>query len=165
MCTKLVITMPQHNFHDLKEVLADFIRQEIGEPNYSYTLTFLPVYGSRRRLTKIMDATQSLRWFLRLLNDRCFGHSYRRKNIEVGFYATFEGLEIHEELHCHGAIRLPKKLSNKKFFSAFDYARCNTKRLGSHFDLKPYKDEGWIRYSLKTGIDSFQPEFLRRGVP
>lgn len=111
-----------------------------------------------------MFATAALRWFFHCLNAKCFGKGYRRKKYELGLYLTFEGLDSNETLHSHGAIRLPKALSHEKFHDALVHARRNTSQLGREFVLKPYRDAGWIEYTLKTGSDSFQPEFLRPGT-
>lgn len=146
------------------QTLVDYIPKVMGEPTYCFTVTFKPVFGHQRRLTKTVSAAAALRWFFHCLNTKCFGKGYKRKKYELGLYATFEGLDINEALHCHGAIRLPKKLSHGKFLNAFGQARRSTCQLGRKFDLKPYRDTGWIKYTLKTGPDSFQPEFLRRGT-
>jgi hypothetical protein len=143
--------------------LAKFIFRYMGPPDYIYTLTFKPIFGSRRYTTKINDSVQAMSLFLHLLNSKCLGHGHRRKGFELGFYACLEGLSAYEQQHWHGAIRLPRWLSHEKFLKSFEFARRRVKRLGNEFDLKPFRDEGWIEYSLKTGIDSFHPEFLRRG--
>ena len=144
--------------------LVDFVLEKVGDPDYSLTLTFRPVFGPRRSTTKVSDARQAILHFLRLLNDKCFGQGHRRRGLEVGFYVAFEGLGVHEELHCHAAIRLPLKLSRQKFLRALNFALRHTKRLGPQHDLQPYY-HGWIGYTMKTGSDSFQPELLRRGTP
>ena len=149
----------------IQQTLIDYIPKVMGEPTYCFTVTFKPVVGHQRRSTKTVAAAAALRWFFHCLNTKCFGKGYRRKKYELGLYATLEGLDINEALHCHGAIRLPKKLSHRKFLNAFGQARRSTCQLGRKFDLKPYRDTGWIKYTLKTGPDSFQPEFLRRGTP
>jgi hypothetical protein len=104
-------------------------------------------------------------WFVSVLNTNCFGHGYRRKGIELGFFATLEGLGTCEQPHWHGAIRLPKQLPNEKFLLAFDAAMKKTKRFGRQFDLVPYYDKRWFEYSIKTGANSVHPEFLRPGTP
>lgn len=149
----------------IQQLLVDYIPVVMGPPNYCFTLTFKGVAGHRRSSTKIAAATGALRWFLHCLNTRCFGKGYRRGNHELGLFATFEGLEANEPLHCHGAIRLPEKLSHEKFVSAFKFALRKTNQLGRMYNLKQYRDKGWITYTLKTGPDSFQPEFLRPGTP
>jgi len=148
-----------------QQLLVDYIPDVMGQPNYCFTLTFKGVAGHRRHSTKIMAATGTLRWFLHCLNTNCFGKGYRRGNHELGMFATFEGLETSEPLHCHGAIRLPEKLSHQKFVAAFESALRSTNQFGREYDLKQYRDKGWIAYTLKTGPDSFQPEFLRPGTP
>lgn len=149
----------------IQKTLVDYISKVMGEPTYCFTITFKPVAGHQRRSTKTMAAITALRWFLHRLNTKCFGKGYRSGKYELGLYATFEGLDVNEALHCHGAIRLPKKLSHEKFLNAFADARRATRLLGRKFKLEAYRDTGWIEYTLKTGPDSFQPEFLRRGTP
>ena len=147
----------------LKDAWVQFLHQMIGTPTYSFTLTLRPVFGSRRVSTKTMDAMNALSWFLNVLNSKCFGHGYRRQGIELGLYASLEGIGSFEQPHWHGVIRLPTQLSKERFLSSFDHARRKTKRFGNQFDLQPYYGKDWYQYTLKTGTDSVQPEFLRAG--
>ena len=149
----------------LKATWINFLRNVIGEPTYSFTLTLLPIQGPRRNSTKLQDAINALSWFVNVLNSKCFGHGYRRKGIELGFCASVEGLGAGEQPHWHGVIRLPAKLSKEKFLNAFVHAKIKTKRLGSQFDLQLYYERNWFEYTMKTGIDSVQPDFLRVGTP
>ena len=148
----------------LKKTWVQFLRHVIGEPTYSFTLTMRPVNGTRRTSTKINDAVSALSWFVNVLNSRCFGHGYRRQCIELGFFAALEGLGPYEQPHWHGVIRLPAQLANAKFLKAFEQARRKTKRLGSQFDLQPYYEKSWLEYTIKTGVDSVHPEFIRVGT-
>ncbi len=148
----------------LKKTWIQFLHHVIGEPTYSFTLTMRPVYGTRRTSTKINDAVSALSWFVNVLNSRCFGHGYRRQDIELGFFAALEGLGPHEQPHWHGVVRSPEQLSNAKFLEAFQHARRKTKRLGRQFDLQPYYEKSWLEYALKTGADSVHPEFIRVGT-
>ena len=74
----------QNQSERLQAAYIKFIRSVIGNPDYSFTLTLKPVSGSIRKLTKINDAEQAMDWFLHLLNTKCFGHGYRRKEFERG---------------------------------------------------------------------------------
>jgi hypothetical protein len=148
----------------LKKTWIQFLRDVIGEPTYSFTLTMRPVSGTRRTSTKINDAVSALSWFVNVLNTRCFGHGYRRQGIELGFFAALEGLGQYEQPHWHGVIRLPAKLTDAKFLKAFEQARRKTKRLGSQFDLQPYYEKKWLEYTIKTGVESVHPEFIRVGA-
>jgi hypothetical protein len=149
----------------LKKSWVDFMRQVIGEPDYSFTLTLRPTKGQRHIQTKINDSKKAMSWFINVLNTKCFGQGYRRKKIELGFFATLEGLGVCDQPHWHGAIRLPKRLSNEKFLSAFEFARKKTKSFGRQFDLTPYYDSGWFEYTIKTGVESVHHEFLISGTP
>lgn len=149
----------------LKEAWVDFIEQVIGTPHYSFTLTLKPVSWSRSCASKTSDAQHALSWFLNALNTRCFGHGYRRKDIELGFYAALEGLGAWEQPHWHGAIRVPIRLSHEKFLVSFELARLKTRRFGRQFDLAPFYDQSWFRYTIKNGVDSPHPVFMRRGTP
>jgi len=141
-----------------------FIRQVVGEPSYSFTLTLKPAEGPRRRSTKICDAEQAMDWFLHLLNTKCFGHGYRRQALELGIFATLEGLGVGQQPHWHGAFRLPKKLEPAKFLQAFKYSLNRTKRFGWQWHIVPYHENRWHEYVTKTGSDSITPRFLRRGT-
>lgn len=143
--------------------LVAWVKETIGPPTYAITLTMRPISGTRLQMTKRMDAERALSWFLHLLNTRCFGHGHRRKNIELGVFAALEGLGHNEQPHWHLAFRLPGFLTHKRFIAAFDLARKRTRRLGYEYDLQPFHD-GWIEYCLKTGVESFQPQFLRAGT-
>jgi len=98
------------------------------------------------------------------LNTRCFGHCHRRKGLELGVFAALEGLGPNGQPHWHAAFRLPSFLSHERFLTAFELARKRTRRLGCEFDLQPFYEGRWIEYCLKTGLDSFEPEFLRAGT-
>lgn len=148
----------------LEAAYIAFIKSVIGNPNFSFTLTLKPVMGNRRRSTKINDAEQAMDWFLHLLNTKCFGHGHRRKKFELGFFATIEGLELGQQPHWHGAIRLPKALPLDKFLHAFAYSKNRTKRFGCQCHLEPYYEHKWFRYITKTGMQSISPRFLRKGT-
>jgi len=116
----------------------EFVRSVIGSPDYSFTLTLKPVTGPRRLSTKISDAEQAMNWFLHVLNTKCFGHGHRRKSIELGIFATIEGLGLGEQPHLHGVIRLPNALPLERFLKAFEYSKNRTKRFGYQSHLEPY---------------------------
>lgn len=147
-----------------RKTLIEFVRSVVGEPDYSFTLTLRPVHGARRRLTKIVDAEQAMDWFLHVLNTKCFGHGYRKKNLEVGIFAALEGIDGVGQPHWHGVIRVPSSVSAEKFFQAFDHAQSRTKRFGQQWCLEPYFEANWFEYITKSGMDSVQPRFLRQGA-
>jgi hypothetical protein len=143
----------------------EFIHSVIGTPDYSFTLTLRPVAGSRRQSTKINDAEQAMNWFLHSLNTKCFGHGYRRNKLELGIFATLEGLGIGQQPHWHGAFRLPKGFPHETFLHSYEYAKSRTKRFGSQKRLEPYYESNWHQYTTKTGVESITPQFLRKGTP
>ena len=145
--------------------IVSMAKEVIGKPHYSITLTLKPVHGARRLATKQVDAEQAFAWFLHFLNTRCFGHGYRRKGIELGVFSTLEGLGHAEQPHWHVAFRLPGFLKHERFLSAFDMARKRTRRFGHVSNIQPFYDGRWFEYCLKTGSDSFYPQFLRAGTP
>lgn len=148
----------------LKKASIDFVRSVIRQPDYSFTLTLKPVLGPRRECTKINDAEQAMDWFLHVLNTKCFGHGYRRKNIELGIFATIEGLGVGEQPHLHGVIRLPNALPADKFLKAFEYSKIRTKRFGYQSHLETYYELNWLQYITKTGLQSVSLRFLRQGT-
>ena len=148
----------------LQNTFIDFIRSVIRIPDYSFTLTLKPVEGSRRKFTKINDAEQAMDWFLHVLNTKCFGHGHRRKGIELGVFATIEGLGLGEQPHLHGVMRLPKALSVERFIRAFEHSKNRTKRFGYQWHLEPYYEHNWLQYITKTGVQSASPLFLRQGT-
>jgi hypothetical protein len=148
-----------------KEIFIAFIQSVVGAPDYSFTLTLKPVVGPRRLSTKVNDAEQAMDWFLHVLNTKCFGHGYRRKAAELGFFATLEGLGIGKQPHWHGAIRLPTAFPRDKFLLAFENAKNRTKRFGHQSHLEPYYEGSWMKYITKSGVESVHPQFLRRGTP
>lgn len=164
VCTDEILSRSVRADRDLRKTLIEFVRSVVGEPDYSFTLTLKPVHGARRRLTKIVDAEQAMDWFLHVLNTKCFGHGYRRKNFEVGIFATLEGIDGVGQPHWHGVIRVPSSVSAEKFFQAFDHAQNRTKRFGQQWCLEPYFEANWFEYITKLGMDSVQPKFLRRGA-
>ena len=149
----------------IQATFIEFVRSVIGQPDYSFTLTLKPVAGPRRKTTKINDAEQAMGWFLHVLNTKCFGHGYRRQNIELGIFATIEGLGVGEQPHLHGVIRLPNALSFEKFMQAFEYSKIRTKRFGYQSHFVPYYEINWLQYVTKTGLQSISPQFLRQGTP
>lgn len=149
----------------LEAQYIEFIRNVIGTPDYSFTLTLKATFGPRRLSTKIADAEQALDWFLHVLNTKCFGHGFRRKKIEIGIVATIEGLGIGEQPHWHGAIRIPKALTHNKFLRAFEQSKNRTKRFGYQWHLAPYFEHNWLQYITKTGVQFVSPRFIRQGTP
>lgn len=156
------ISSKRKNRH--QTIFIEFVRSVIGNPDYSFTLTLKPVSGPRRLSTKINDAEQAMDWFLHVLNTKCFGHGYRRKNFELGIFATIEGLGLGQQPHLHGVIRLPNALPVDKFLHAFEYSQNRTKRFGYQTHLVPYYEFEWLQYITKTGLQSCSPRFLRQGT-
>lgn len=149
---------------EIDHALVAMVKRVIGQPDYAVTLTMRPISGPRRQTTKRIDAKSAFSWFLHFLNTRCFGHGHRRKGLELGVFAALEGLGPNEQPHWHAAFRIPSFLSHECFLSAFELARKRTRRLGYEFDLQPFYEGRWIEYCLKTGLDGFEPEFLRAGT-
>ena len=148
----------------LNTAIVAMVKTVVGEPDYSITLTLRPTHGHRRHTSKQIDAEQAFSCFLHFLNTRCFGHGHRRKGHELGVFAALEGLGHDQQPHWHVAVRLPSLLSHERFLTAFDVARKRTRRLGYAFDIQPFYEGRWIEYCLKTGKDSFCPQFLRAGT-
>jgi hypothetical protein len=140
------------------------VKEIVGKPDYSVTLTMKPVHESRRCTTKKIDAEQAFAWFLHFLNTRCFGHGHRRKGLELGVFATLEGLGHFEQAHWHSAFRLPSSLRHDRFLAVFEKAQKKTRRFGYEYDIQPFYEGCWVEYCLKSGSESICPQFLRAGT-
>lgn len=134
----------------LRKATADFLTSLGEDPTHAVTLTFKGAYLPVSRDKKINLAARVVSWFLDVLNNRCFGHAYRRLGYRVASVVVVEGLGAGERVHCHLTLREPAHLTYAQFGQKIRIAARKTRSMG-YPNIEPYRDEGWGWYITKEG--------------
>ncbi len=90
----------------------------------------------------------ALRHFIRVLNIKCFGRKQFDKGRRVSVVAAFGMGSSLDHPHGHMAIAAPVDMTFGEFEKLILDAIHKTRWLNQQFDVKPYKNEGWIKYLL-----------------
>ena len=61
--------------------------------------------------------------------------------------------------HVNWALQKPSDMTNADFEQIVEVMASTTKGLGKEFDVKPYRDEGWLGYMLDHGFDGWMERF------
>ncbi len=131
-----------------RKVTADFLVSLAKDSTHAVTLTFNSKHMPESREKKIDFAAGAVRWFLKVLNNRSFGRAYKRLGCRVACGVVVEGLSNGARVHCHLFLKMPARLDYIEFSKKIRISARKTRAMG-HPDIQPYRDDGWIGYSIK----------------
>jgi len=102
--------------------------------------------------------------FLSRINRRIYKHGTKRKDYRIACVAFLGGGSYGDHPHVHWALQKPPDMTNEGFERLLKKMVRNTKGLGQQFDIKPYRDEGWLGYMVDHGFDNLMEKLTITAV-
>jgi hypothetical protein len=99
--------------------------------------------------------------FLRRLDATCFGPSKARRGHRVGSAVSFGWGVYDDHPHLHLSLAAPSELTQKRFAELVDVAARRTYWIDRQREIKPYRDRGWMSYSVGHGTDNVILDLVR----
>lgn len=93
--------------------------------------------------------------FLNRINRRIYKHGTKRKNYRIASVAFLGGGSYGDHPHVHWALQKPADMTHEAFEQTLNLMASTTKGLGKVFDIKPYRDEGWLGYMVDHGFEGW----------
>jgi hypothetical protein len=90
--------------------------------------------------------------FLRRINRRIYKHGTKRKGFRISSVAFLGDGSYGDHPHVHWALQKPSDMTHEAFEQILNVMASTTKGLGKEFDIKPYRDEGWLGYMVDHGL-------------
>ena len=66
--------------------------------------------------------------------------------------------------HVHLALQKPPDMTHEAFEQILNVMASTTNGLGKEFDIKPYRNEGWLGYMLDHGFDGWMEKLTFTAV-
>jgi hypothetical protein len=102
--------------------------------------------------------------FLNRINRRIYKHGTKRKNYRIASVAFLGGGSYGDHPHVHWALQKPPDMTNEGFERLLKKMVRTTKGLGQQFDIKPYRDEGWLGYMVDHEFDNLMEKLTFTAV-
>jgi hypothetical protein len=102
--------------------------------------------------------------FLNHINRRIYKHGTRRKGFRIACVAFLGGGSYGDHPHVHWALQKPPDMTNEGFERLLKKMARTTKGLGQQFDVKDYRDEGWLGYMVDHGFDGLMEKLTFTAV-
>ena len=93
--------------------------------------------------------------FLNRINRRIYKHGTKRKGFRIACVAFLGGGSYGDHPHVHLALQKPPDMTHEAFDRILREMVLTTNGLGKEFDIKPYRDEGWLGYMVDHGFDGW----------
>lgn len=104
------------------------------------------------------EVERRCRLFLSRINKRIYKHGKRRKGFRIASVAFLGNGPYGDHPHAHLALQKPPDMSHETFNQILNAMARTTKGLGEQFDIKPYRDEGWLGYMVDHGFEGFMEQ-------
>jgi hypothetical protein len=99
------------------------------------------------------EVARRCRLFLNRINRRIYKHGQKRKGFRIASVAFLGNGPYGNHPHAHLALQKPPDMSHKSFNLILNEMARTTKGLGQQFEIKPYRDEGWLGYMVDHGFE------------
>ncbi len=101
------------------------------------------------------EVARRCRLFLNRVNRRIYKHGTKRKGYRIASVVFLGHGPYGDHPHAHLALQKPPDLSHESFNQILKVMARTTKGLGKHFDIKPYRDVGWLGYMVDHGFEGW----------
>ena len=102
--------------------------------------------------------------FLNRINRRIYKHGTKRKGFRIASVAFLGNGPYADHPHVHLALQKPPDMTHEAFEQILNVMASTTKGLGKEFDIKPYRNEGWLGYMLDHGFDGWMEKLTFTAV-
>jgi hypothetical protein len=133
----------------------NFMKLKCKNATHAVTLTFKPDFLRYQGEAQFYEAEKTIRHFLNVLNNKCYGHGYKRKKMTVGAITVIERGTRLGRLHGHLAITASKGIDFESFSNHILDSQMRCRNLGRTIHIQRYRDSGWAEYISKEGPESF----------
>jgi len=144
----LSLRIRERNKIALREAEISMLSAAVRLPALAVTITFKPSVAGKHLTQNYDNAENAIGWFLELLDTRCFKHSHRRFNFNVGSTVVIEGLGNWERMHCHLSLEKPINMDINQFKQIIRDVARKVHFLG-RIKIVPIRDYGWHLYMTK----------------
>ena len=104
------------------------------------------------------------RLFLNRINRRIYKHGTKRKGLRIASVA-FSGYGAYgDHPHVHLALQKPPDMTTERFDRLLKEMATTTKGIGQQFDIKSYRDEGWLGYMVDHGFHGLMEQLTFTAV-
>ena len=111
------------------------------------------------------EVTRRCRLFLNRINRRIYSrHGTRRKGYRIASVAFLGNGPYGDHTHAHLALQKPPDMTHEAFEQILNVMASTTNGLGKEFDIKPYRNEGWLGYMLDHGFDGWMEKLTFTAV-
>lgn len=127
----------------------------VAQANWTHAVTLTmhsPIIGSG---TSKHEVERRCRLFLNRINRRIYKHGTKRKGFSIASVAFLGKGQYGDHPHVHLAVQKPPDMTHEAFDRLLREMVTTTKGLGQQFDIKPYRDEGWLSYMIDHGFDGW----------
>jgi hypothetical protein len=114
--------------------------------------------------TSNQEVERRCRLFLNRINRRIYKHGAKRKGFRIASVAFLGNGSYGDHPHVHWALQKPPDMTNEAFDRLLREMASTTKGLGKEFDVKPYRDEGWLGYMFDHGFDGWMEKLTFTAV-
>jgi len=124
-----------------------------GQWKLAGTLTLRDVHPTTRKARHPDVAVGVAKELLARINKAAFNHRAKRHGATVASMMILGNNAIGEVTHIHFALGLPPAMNYGEFAALVE---CVIRKLfwcHQEFDLKPFRDSGWLSYSLAHGTE------------
>ena len=105
------------------------------------------------------EVERRCRLFLNRINRRIYSrHGTRRKGYRIASVAFLGNGPYGDHPHAHLALQKPPDMTTDGFDRLLKEMATTTKGLGQQFDIKPYRDEGWLGYMVDHGFEGLMDQ-------
>ena len=101
------------------------------------------------------EVARRCRLFLNRINRRIYKHGTKRKGFRIASVVFLGNGPYGDHPHAHLALQKPPDLSHESFNQILKVMARTTKGLGQQFDIKPYRDVGWLGYMVDHGFEGW----------
>ena len=102
--------------------------------------------------------------FLNRINRRIYKHGTKRKGFRIASVAFLGNGPYADHPHVHLALQKPPDMTHEAFEQILNVMASTTNGLGKEFDIKPYRNEGWLGYMLDHGFDGWMEKLTFTAV-
>ena len=102
--------------------------------------------------------------FLNRINRRIYKHGTKRKGYRIASVAFLGDGTYGNHPHVHLALQKPPDMTTEGFDRLLKEMATTTKGIGQQFDIKSYRDEGWLGYMVDHGFDGLMEQLTFKAV-
>ena len=104
------------------------------------------------------------RLFLNRINRRIYKHGTKRKGLRIASVAFAGDGAYGDHPHVHLALQKPPDMTTERFDRLLKEMATTTKGIGQQFDIKSYRDEGWLGYMVDHGFHGLMEQLTFTAV-